>query len=47
MKAEFEVDRYEENEAVYLWIGITNVGDGEFGCIALDSNNYEGEINHI
>ena len=35
------------NEAAYLGMKIDKVNNGEFEGIALDSNNYEGGINHI
>ena len=38
---------YGDNEATYSGMKITKVSDGEFGGIALDSNNYEGGIDHI
>ena len=41
------MDSYGGNEATYLGMTIANVNDGEFGCITLDSDNYEGEINQI
>ena len=47
MKAKFEADSYEGNEATYLGMKIDKVNNGEFGWGALDSNNYEGEITHI
>ena len=44
---EFEADSYEESEPTYLGMKITKVNNGEFGGVALDSNNYADEIKHI
>ena len=47
MKEHFEADSYAGNETTYLEMKITKANNGEFGGVALDSNNYEGEIEHI
>ena len=47
MNGEFEACIYEENEATYWGMEIAKVNNGEFGGANLDSNNYEGGINHI
>ena len=46
-EGKFEADSYEASESTYLGMEITTVNDGEFAGIALDSGNYEGEINHF
>ena len=47
MKEKFEVDAFEENNAVYLGMKIEKVDTNDVTGIILDSNNCEGEINHI
>ena len=46
-EGKFEVDRYGENKATYLGMGIGKVSDSDYDGIMLDSDNYEGAINHI
>ena len=41
------MDRYEANGPTYLVAKIAKVNNEEFNGVTLDSNNYEGEINHI
>ena len=47
MKEKFEVDTFEENNAIYLGMKIEKVDSNDFKGIILDSNNYEDKINHI
>ena len=47
MKEKFESVSYEENEATYLGMKIPKINDNDFRGAILDSNKYEGEINHI
>ena len=47
MKEISDVDIYGGNKATYLGMKIEKVGDSNFVGVFLDSDNYEGEINHI
>ena len=47
MKEKFESDRYGENEAIYLWMGIPTVNSEDSDGVVSGSDKYDGAINHI
>ena len=47
MDGKFEVGIYGGNKATYLRMKSDKVSNDEFAGIIPDSDNYEGEINHI
>ena len=46
-EGKFEVDTFEDNKASYLGMEIEKIDTPDFKGVILDSNNYEGKINHI
>ena len=47
MEEKFEVDTFEENKATYIGMEIEKIDTPDFKGVILDSNNYEGKINHV